>query len=377
MSAFSVMRNVTIAAFVALAIVAIAANIKLPVGYKLLVVQSGSMEPRIGVGSVLLTKPTADFAAPMPNARFLKGDVITYAIGKNNFVSHRVVDVQEKDGQFFYQTKGDANPAADQKLIPENEVVGRAALTVPYLGRFVNFAKTPLGYFLMIMIPSLYVIFSEVWSIITEIRKSRLKISLFGTGIALPMVLVVATSIYFIGGTAAFFSDTATSSGNVFEAASSFANEPFADDVTAVVGTFGHCCSDLSSDPAVAKPLVTGAPDSPPDADFIQISDNSSVTLKFVDNRALPTGNSNPDIRVHIYDTLFPAQAKIEVSQDGSTWYDLENHFDTADVDLNIESTGLAEVKYVRITDLVAGGDPFPTLGFDLDAVEALNSAPD
>ena len=210
----------TIAAFVALAIMAVAANIKLPVGYRVLVVQSGSMEPAIPVGSVVLTKPTADFAAPMPNARFLKGDVITYAIGRNNFVSHRVVDIQEKDGTFFYQTKGDANKAADQKLIPESEVVGRAMLTVPYLGRFVNFAKTPLGYFLMIVIPSLYVILSETWAIISEIRKSKPKVP--SAGFALPIALIFVTAFYFTAGTAAYFSDTANSTNNVFTAAESF-----------------------------------------------------------------------------------------------------------------------------------------------------------
>ncbi len=46
-------------------------------------------------------------------------------------------------------------------------------------------------------------------------------------------------------------------------------------------------------------------------------------------------------------------------------------------VDFDIEASGFTEVKYVRLTDLVADGDPFPTLGFDLDAVEALHSVVD
>jgi hypothetical protein len=174
--------------------------------------------------------------------------------------------------------------------------------------------------------------------------------------------------------TGSFFTDTEMQTGNTISTAESFPN-PYVDEVVGVTGTFGHCCSDLSSDPLVAKPLVTGAPDSPPDYDFIQISDNSSITLKFVDNKAVPTGDTNPDIQIHVYDDLFPATATIEVSQDGTTWVSLGNYPDTADVDLNIEGTGLAEVKYVRLTDLVAGGDPYPTLGFDLDAVEALSSA--
>ncbi|HEX7456681.1 MAG TPA: hypothetical protein VF303_04425 [Candidatus Nanoarchaeia archaeon] len=176
--------------------------------------------------------------------------------------------------------------------------------------------------------------------------------------------------------TTPFFSDTETSAGNTLSVSEEFP-DPYVDEVVDVTGTFGHCCDagDLSSDPNVAEPLVTEAPDSPPATNFIQISDNSSITLKFVDNKAVPTGDTNPDIRIHVYDDLFPATATIEVSQDGTTWYSLGDFPDTANVDLNIESTGLAEVKYVKLTDLVAAGDPYPTLGFDLDAVEALSSA--
>lgn len=175
----------------------------------------------------------------------------------------------------------------------------------------------------------------------------------------------------------ALFSDQATSVNNTFSAAAEFpqSSEPYVDEVASVSGTFGHCCSDLSSDLLVAQALVIGAPDSPPDSDFIQISDNTVITLKFVNNKAID--GAGADIRIHIYDLLFPSTAKFEISNDGSTWVDMGNHLDTADVDLDINGTGLPFVKYVRITDLVEGGDPFPTLGFDLDAIEALNSVID
>jgi predicted ribosomally synthesized peptide with SipW-like signal peptide len=150
--------------------------------------------------------------------------------------------------------------------------------------------------------------------------------------------------------------------------------EPFADAVPTVNGTFGHCCdgSDLSSNPAIAATLVTGAPDSPPDSDFIQISDSSSVTLQFVNNKAV--NGVGADIRVYIYDALFPATALIEVSHNCSTYVSAGLYSDTANVDIDLTTLGLTEALCVRITDQVAIGDPFPTLGFDLDAMEALNS---
>ena len=155
-------------------------------------------------------------------------------------------------------------------------------------------------------------------------------------------------------------------------------SEPYVDAVTAVDGTFGHCCDagDLSSDPSVAAASVTGAPDSPPDSDFIQISVGSTITTKFVDNKAVD-GPGN-DIRIHIYDLIFPATANIELAQgpdcNSATYTDFGNHLDTADVDLDLSGSGLTEGQSVRLTDLGTPDITYPTLGFDLDAIEALNS---
>ncbi|MEX0616600.1 MAG: signal peptidase I [Candidatus Woykebacteria bacterium] len=224
----NVLRNTIIVAFVMLALVALAANIPLPQGYRLLVVQTGSMEPAMPVGSVVLTRSSADFAAPMPMTRFLVGDIITYEAGRNNFVSHRVVEIVERNGQFFYRTKGDANKKADQKLIAEKDVMGEVFLTAPYVGRFVNFTKEPIGYFLMILIPSLYVILSEVWVFISELRRTRIKPpTLSGQSATLSVALLIAvSSFYFVAGTAAYFSDTANSTNNIFTTAEFFSSVP-------------------------------------------------------------------------------------------------------------------------------------------------------
>ena len=224
MKVLDVFKIIIAAALVALALLVVAVNIKLPQGYKIFVVQGGSMEPSINIGSLVITNSAPSFVSPVPSPRFQKGDIITSASGKNAFVSHRVVDVVEKNNNFFYKTKGDANKTPDQKLISENEVIGKVSWVVLYLGRLVNFIKQPLGYLLMIIIPSTYVILSETWTIISEIRKSRVKISPFNAGITLPIALIVATSFYFVGGTAAYLSDTANSTNNTFTAAPIFTN---------------------------------------------------------------------------------------------------------------------------------------------------------
>jgi signal peptidase len=367
-------------------------------GNKALIVRSASMQPTIPVGGLVVVKPQEELLSPLAGLVapiYREGDIVAFKNEKNQKIitTHRIVAQELKDGKIFYQTKGDANKTPDNGLVSEKNVVGKSRFSAPFIGKLFSFTKSNIGFPLLVIFPALLVIIFESINIFKEFRKQQEiyqnkpfpNFSVTGFKILIPLVV----GILIIPSSFAFFSDSETSTNNIFQASTIFptptptptptSSEPFVDDVTEVVGTFGHCCDagNLSSDPAVAKPLVTGAPDSPPDLDFIQISDNSSVTLKFVDNKALPTGNSDPDIRIHVYDDLFPAEAMIEVSQDGTTWFFLGNYFDTSDVDLNIESTFLTEVKYVRLTDLVAGGDPYPTLGFDLDAVEALNSAPE
>ena len=275
--------------------------------------------------------------------------------------------------------------------------MGKVDFIIPYFGKILAFAKSDIGFPALIIFPAVFVILIEAWSIFKEIRKRKhlkekfgfvnfdikkvgpLSYTNQGPTLSFKILIPLLALSLFVPSTLTYFSDSETSTGNTFTAAEVFPtpvpSEPFVDEVSSVSGTFGHCCSDLSSDPSVAQALVTGIPDSPPDIDFIQISDNSTVTMKFVDNKALD--GSGADIRIYIYDVLFPGEAKVEVSKDGITWFDLGNYFDTANVDLDISSTGLSFVKYVRISDIANLGEDFPTLGFDLDAVEALHSVVD
>lgn len=128
----------------------------------------------------------------------------------------------------------------------------------------------------------------------------------------------------------------------------------------------------LSSGSSIAEAVAT-----PDDGDFVQMGVGSTITLKFPgDYVAVPDGTSATDLRVDIYDALYQADAEVLVSLNGTTWTSLGVKSDTANIDLDLEGTG--PVKYVKIDQGSNFIDPaYPDLGFDLDAVVALNAVED
>lgn len=107
-------------------------------GYAPVVVYSGSMEPRIPVGSLAVTKPVP--------ARSVKvGDVITFSdpYVAHKLVTHRVVRVVKRPSHpLAYRTKGDANTVRDPWLVELPGEVGRFKLAVPYVGYGLVYART-------------------------------------------------------------------------------------------------------------------------------------------------------------------------------------------------------------------------------------------
>ena len=72
-------------------------------GYKYFTVLTGSMEPTINVGDLVIVKESS----------YAINDIISYKDG-NSVVTHRIIDYSTQDnGEIFYTTKGDNNNAED------------------------------------------------------------------------------------------------------------------------------------------------------------------------------------------------------------------------------------------------------------------------
>ena len=133
-----------------------------------LIVLSGSMEPSIHVGDIVVSSKV--------NIEDLReGDVITFRYeGERNCITHRITKIMNTEFGIFFKTKGDANEEEDTRPVRENEVIGKAILVIPYLGYLPAFAKTTLGYITLVVIPGLLIIANELIRIRVEILRRRL-----------------------------------------------------------------------------------------------------------------------------------------------------------------------------------------------------------
>lgn len=142
----------------------ILSTIDTPLNVKVYNVTSGSMEPRLPLGSLIVTKTSKEYS---------EGDIITFkqSLMAEETFTHRVVGVEKDTDKniTYYRTKGDANQSEDINLTPQARVLGKVILTVPYAGRALEYTKTPTGFVVLVGLPATLIIYSELGSIKEEI----------------------------------------------------------------------------------------------------------------------------------------------------------------------------------------------------------------
>ena len=119
-------------------------------GFSILQVLTGSMEPTIPEGSMLLIQET-DPKSLQP------GDIISFFSpdpsldGALN--THRIQQVVAEGDTLEFITKGDANFLEDQQPVAAQQVVGKVIFISPTLGKFVRLISNPLVFGLAILLP--------------------------------------------------------------------------------------------------------------------------------------------------------------------------------------------------------------------------------
>lgn len=169
----TVVYVVTIGTLLVIAAVVAMSALPIPGGIKLFTVQSGSMEPAINTGSVVVVKPQSEYRL---------NDIITFKDKKDiankqpaTTTTHRVHDIKQTEMGIMYQSKGDANSAPDGEFVSPDLVIGKVIISIPLIGFPVSFARTQTGLLVLIVIPSTLIVYSELMNIKKEISLLLIK----------------------------------------------------------------------------------------------------------------------------------------------------------------------------------------------------------
>jgi len=109
--------------------------------YPILAVASGSMEPVLYKGDLILVEgvPNAADIHVAPKDADSPGDILVYQ-GVNDLIVHRAIDKRIVDGKYIFILHGDANPENADEQVDEDRIVGRyTEFKVPWLGNIALF----------------------------------------------------------------------------------------------------------------------------------------------------------------------------------------------------------------------------------------------
>jgi putative transposase len=104
-------------------------------GWRVDAVRSGSVEPGLKVGSIVVTRP-------VQAEEISVGDVVTFRSPTSGEITSRRVSAIE-DGPSF-RTEGIADGNADAFITPAQGVVGKVCFHVPFAGYIVQYLMTPM-----------------------------------------------------------------------------------------------------------------------------------------------------------------------------------------------------------------------------------------
>lgn len=122
----------------------------MPFGYGAAVVLSGSMEPVLSKGDLIIVQEKESYKV---------GDVVVFQSGKSLIV-HRIIKIDDKK----VITQGDANNVADPEFDTQF-IKGKEVFRIPYIGVLVDIIKTPTG--------TIVILILAFWMVEHSFRKQK------------------------------------------------------------------------------------------------------------------------------------------------------------------------------------------------------------
>lgn len=129
-------------------------------GFSVFQVQTGSMEPEIPVGGIVIVHKTKPSSLKV-------GDVISFYSNdmtiSGQINTHRIVEIKDSDsGEKIFRTKGDANDSVDTAAVFEVDLIGKVILNVGTVGSSaLDVLRNPKIIFIFIVLPLIFITLGE------------------------------------------------------------------------------------------------------------------------------------------------------------------------------------------------------------------------
>lgn len=118
-------------------------------GIKTYVIISGSMEPNINIGDLVIAKKTKN--------ELQIGDVISYRKG-HSVITHRISQkIENENGEKIYKTKGDNNNTEDSEEIKPEDIEGKVIKVIPKIGNITLVLQNKMIATIVLIILSMYI----------------------------------------------------------------------------------------------------------------------------------------------------------------------------------------------------------------------------
>ncbi len=145
-------------------------------GYSLFRVVTGSMEPTISTGSLIISK-SEDIT------KIKEGDIVCFRSKDpalfGNIITHRVVAVGYGDSGTVLRTQGDANITADTQLVDKGNFIGKTVWYSSegnFMAVLLSVLTDKVGFFTIIMIPVILIVTLIINENIKKIKKEVSKV---------------------------------------------------------------------------------------------------------------------------------------------------------------------------------------------------------
>lgn len=140
-------------------------------GYSVCYVVTGSMQPTLNVGDVILIKGVEN------QGDIDVGDIVTYKSTQGAFagsyITHRVVQIVINNGEYQYIMRGDDNPANDTEYINLEKVTGVYIKNIVFIQFLFGVLSNPIIFILIVVVPLLIILMMQVVNVIKSLNEKE------------------------------------------------------------------------------------------------------------------------------------------------------------------------------------------------------------